>query len=76
MGWGKVGGHYGGGGAHLTTSHCQPGVLQGDHPIDIFSLESSPDRVPPYESRAILTSFTPHDVIRFFWAVKNSLPLC
>ena len=74
LGWRKVGGHYGGGGPHLTTSHRKLGVFQGDkkfHLIDIFSLESSPDRGPPYETRRILTSFTPTCSHEIFLAGKN-----
>ena len=76
MGWGNVGGHYGRGGAHLNNFHRQPGMLQGDHLVDIFSLESSPDRVPPYETRIFLTSFVPRDRVRFFLAIKTSVPFC
>ena len=42
------------------------------HLIDIFSLESPPDRVPPYETRGILPRF---DRTRFVWPVYHFVNL-
>ena len=78
VGWGKVRGHYWGGGAHLTTSHRQPGVLQGDQKYSpdwyIFPGELS-RQGNPYETRGILTSFTPAWPYEIFLGCKNQSTL-